>query len=148
MFAKRIAASILSSVILSGVFGLIEYVPESERDPNVLYFSFLGTFVVTFIYSLPVFFIVGIPTSMLIDWIMRKSRFHKAKYLLELLLYTLFGTFFGILVLAVFIEWSMEALNGALLGSIGSILYFHVLLLLQKFNIRKNIGQSGAGGRK
>jgi hypothetical protein len=148
MFVKRIAAAILSSVVLAGVFGSFEYVLEAERDPNVLYFSFLGTFVFTFIYSLPVFFIVGIPTSMLIDWIMRKLRFHKAMYLFELLLYTLFGAFFGILVLAVFIEWSIEALNGALLGSIGSILYFHVLLSLQRCKIRNNIGQSGAGGRK
>jgi len=137
MFVKRIAAAILSSVVLAGVFGSFEYVPESERDPNVLYFSFWGTFVVTFIYSLLVFFIVGIPTSTLIDWMMRKSRFHKAMYLFELFLYTLFGAFFGILVLTVFIEWSMEALNGALLGSIGSILYFHVLLFLKKLKIRR-----------
>jgi len=90
---KRLLTVVLSVVFFATIFSWVSYVPSSQREPNVYYFGFLETFTFVIIYAGPIYFLAGLPLSIVIDKLMDKSNRKSkwAKYFVGLGLYSLFG---------------------------------------------------------
>jgi hypothetical protein len=137
---KRLLTTALSVVLFATIFSLISYVPISQREPNVYYFGFFETFVFVMIYAGPIYFLVGLPLSIFIDKIIKKSNRESkwAKYFVGLGLYSLFGTLIGTIFL-IFLSQnsnilSLEVLSFSIYGFIASNFYYHLSLIVPKIN--------------
>ncbi|MCP1447864.1 hypothetical protein [Priestia megaterium] len=139
-FIKLVVISILSTAIFSTVYGIISLTPESEKEPNIYYFSFTDTFVFTFMYTLPVYIVVGIICSYLIDMVARNMQTRKM-YFSKLLMYSLAGLVPGLAFYFLFegIQLDYQLLFYFFaLGILASNTFYHVLLLMNKiFNKKK-----------
>ncbi|MGE7307227.1 hypothetical protein ACQKJG_25640 [Priestia megaterium] len=140
-FIKLVVISILSTAIFSTVYGIISLTPESEKEPNIYYFSFTDTFVFTFMYTLPVYIVVGIICSYLIDMVARNMQTRKM-YFSKLLMYSLAGL---VPALAFYFLFEGTQLDYQLLlyffalGILAANTFYHVLLLMNKIFNRKKV---------
>ncbi|MCU7737656.1 hypothetical protein [Priestia megaterium] len=140
-FIKLVVISILSTAIFSTVYGIISLTPESEKEPNIYYFSFTDTFVFTFMYTLPVYIVVGIICSYLIDMVARNMQTRKM-YFSKLLMYSLAGL---VPALAFYFLFEGTQLDYQLLlyffalCILAANTFYHVLLLMNKIFNRKKV---------
>ncbi|MFA1511877.1 hypothetical protein ACDN41_21860 [Priestia aryabhattai] len=140
-FIKLVVTSLLSTAIFSAVYGIISLTPESEKEPNIYYFSFTDTFVFTFMYTLPVYIVIGIICSYLID-MLAHNRHTRKMYLSKLLMYSLAGIVPGLAFYFLFegIQLDYQLLFYFFaLGILASNTFYHVLLLINKVFNRKKI---------
>lgn len=140
-FIKLVVISILSTAIFSTVYGIISLTPESEKEPNIYYFSFTDTFVFTFMYTLPVYIVVGIICSYLIDMVARNMQTRKM-YFSKLLMYSLAGLIpalaFYFLFEGIQVDYQLLFYFFAL-GILAANIFYHVLLLMNKSFNRKKV---------
>ncbi|MCM3794267.1 MULTISPECIES: hypothetical protein [Priestia] len=140
-FIKLVVISILSTAIFSTVYGIISLTPESEKEPNVYYFSFTDTFVFTFMYTLPVYIVVGIICSYLIDMVARNMQTRKM-YFSKLLMYSLAGLVpalaFYFLFEGIQVDYQLLFYFFAL-GILAANTFYHILLLMNKIFNRKKV---------
>ncbi|MDX8046260.1 hypothetical protein SH601_09675 [Gracilibacillus sp. S3-1-1] len=142
---------VLSVIIFATVFSWISYVPSSQREPNVYYFVFLETFAFVVIYTGPVYFLVGLPLSIFIDKLIKKSteKTRCPKYFIGLGLYSLVGSLVGVIFLVVFIQniYQVEVILFSIYGIVASNIYFHVSLLISKINKKIEVSSTISGCR-
>ncbi|SES61824.1 hypothetical protein SAMN05216389_10142 [Oceanobacillus limi] len=140
MTMKRFVTALLATVVFAAIFSGFSYVPTSQREPNVYYFGFFETMVFVIIYASPVYFLVGLPSSILIDKIVIKV-YGKSKwnrYFWRLGFYSLAGILISVILL-VFIQNNdlLEAIPFTICCMIASNIYFHLYLLVSKV-MKKN----------
>ncbi|GAB1804895.1 hypothetical protein ABW04_21465 [Priestia megaterium] len=133
-FIKLVVTAFLSTTFFSTAYGIINLTPKSEQEPNIYYFGFTDTFVFTFIYTFPVYIVVGIIFSYLIDMVANKMRTRKM-YVSKLAMYSLAGL---IPALAFYFLFTGIKLDYRLLfsffalGIFASNTFYHVLLLINR----------------
>lgn len=133
---RRVVTALLSTILFAIIYSWMFYVPSSQREPNVYYFGFFETSIFVIIYTAPVYFLVGILVSILIDKLVGNvDRNSKWKlYFIQLGLYSLAGILVGFIYLIIFSDsiYLVEVSYFSLFGFAASNLYFHLLLLVRK----------------
>ncbi|KAB2336829.1 hypothetical protein F7731_10830 [Cytobacillus depressus] len=134
---ERLSTMALAVVLFAVAFSWVSYVPSSQREPNTYYFGFFETFVFVIIYAGSLYLIAGMPLSVLINKLIRKSN-GKSKwerYYIGLGMYSLAGAIVGALfiVFSGDIHWNGFTL-ALMWGFAASNLYFHLSLLISKIN--------------
>lgn len=135
---KRFLAALLSTILFATIFSWVSYVPSSQQEPNVYYFGFFEISVFVIIYTAPVYFLVGLPISILIDKLVvnvaRDSKW--TLYFIQLGLYSLAGVLVGFLYLLVFSGsiYLEGFISFSIYAIVASNLYFHMFLLVQKLS--------------
>jgi cation transporter-like permease len=133
---KRLLVALLSSVLFSLVFSLFSYTPESQRSPDTYYFGIWETFFFTVIYVTPIYLIIGMPISFVIDkWF--KKKWETKSYLLKVAIYSIVSLIPALIVFNVFnfgiSPFSLQSfLKTILLSAIASNLFFHIQLLVNR----------------
>jgi Na+/serine symporter len=132
---RKIIIAVASIVIFSLTFALINYVPKAEQQSNAYYMSLFEIIFIYALYSAPVFILGGIPCSIIIDKINKKSKFTSkfGSYIFNFVLYVLAG------VITTFI-FGMILSKGSwyfnfmflVLGSCASLLFYHISLLYKR----------------
>jgi hypothetical protein len=129
---KRIVVALTSSFIFSLFFSLISNTPESQRSPDTYYFG------LAIIYVTPIYFLIGIPISLVIDnWLKQKRN----SYLLRLGLYSISSLIPSIIFIVLLNSGSgLPPLEGILinwlLSLIASNLFLHILIILEKLLLK------------
>ncbi|MFS0917036.1 hypothetical protein [Brevibacillus sp. 179-C 1.1 NHS] len=133
---RKIIIALVSSVIICLSFALVNYTPETERESNVQYFSFSSLVMIYLVYATPVYLLLGVPFSILIERIKRKIKISHSlfMYFFEVSVYLIAGllaTFIFLLVLSEGRIFSNPRDAGGffLLGGIASFLYYHLYML-------------------
>ncbi|WP_232699336.1 hypothetical protein [Brevibacillus daliensis] len=140
-FISKMLAAGFSSIIFSLIYALCNSVVEVFPQPFFHFLLFVTLFILSFTFAAPVYLFAGIPLSMMIDWIVGKisDGGQVKEYFYRVFLYVIAGivamTLFTIVMLG------EELSNGFLVGifyspivlfsSGASLLYFHILLLIQ-----------------
>lgn len=131
----RLAAALTSSFAFSMFFALISYTPESQRRPDTYYFEVWETFFLGIIYVTPIYFLIGIPISLVVDHLLK----HKTKiYLIRVGLYSISSLLPSLILLILFSSGSgSHSLTGFLLNWLISLfaanLFLHILIVLEIF---------------
>lgn len=133
---NRLITVSLSVILLAVIFSWVTYEPMSQREPNVYYFGFFETFVFVIIYSAPVYFLIGLPISILIDKIIGtfnlKSKL--AYYFSGLGLYSFAGLLIGIILLMI-VNRNIDLyilIPVLICCLVAALIYFHCFLLVSK----------------
>ncbi|TMW72776.1 hypothetical protein [Alteribacter natronophilus] len=116
---NSIGAAFITPVFFALVLGFI------NRGDD---FSFIQLFGLYFLYSLPLFLVGGLVTSTLVQvW--------DTSYFAKLLVFSLSGLLFNFfLYVAIFNNYGINNIfYYAMLGVLGGLLYYHVLLTLNSF---------------
>ena len=135
---KRLLTALISINLFATILSWISYTPSSQREHNVYYFGFLETFMFVFLYAGPVYLLVGLPLSFIIDKLIGKTKSNSklTRYFIGLGLYSFVGTLVGfifVILLGQNVYWS-EIISFSIYGFIASNFYYHLSLLLSKIN--------------
>ena len=129
-FIRRLVATVISIILFAVIYAAISYAPESQRESDTYYFGFVETIVFVMLYAGPVFLIIGIPLSVMIDKVLENK---KMQYRKKLVFYSVAGFILG----ALFPLILLPGLNSASLvilyagiGLMAANIYFHTLLFL------------------
>ncbi|WP_153721808.1 hypothetical protein [Sporosarcina cascadiensis] len=138
---KRFTAAVLAAIVFAIIYSSISYIPDSQREANVYYFGFFETFAFVLLYSGPVFLVIGIPVSILIDNIIERTTLHSAKvrYLKKMVVYSVTGLLAGtafIFVLMPVYHPASIIFSYALMGFVAANIYYHLLLVMNKRRYR------------
>ncbi|MCR8984676.1 hypothetical protein NW801_06205 [Brevibacillus laterosporus] len=89
----RIFAGVVTAILFCLVVAVSEYTPMIAREPNTYYFPFITLVIIYLVYSIPIFLLIGIPCTILIDLITNRMGIsNKSKlYFVHLGLYSLAG---------------------------------------------------------
>lgn len=133
---KRFFTAALSAFLFTILFSWIFYEPRTQSEDNVYHFGFSEIFNIIIIYVGPVYFLAGIPLSIFIDKLVPKLNKNKklGQYFWGLGLYSLAGIMVGIIFLIIFQKILLPFL---ICCFVASNIYYHLLLLVSKFN--KNV---------
>lgn len=131
LLLQRGLIALISSLILSGTLGLLS--------------GAIGYMIIYIIYSLPVFLIVGIPASLLIDnWLKRINPSETIHYFIGLGLYALLGFIGGYFFVITFsfsngyyVSFITDSLPFMNIGLAAAVIGYHVLLLFKKFFVKR-----------
>ncbi|OUQ86500.1 hypothetical protein B5G50_21445 [Brevibacillus brevis] len=133
---RKILIALVSSVIFCLSLAFLNYTPEIDREPNVQYFSFVSLVMIYLIYATPVYLLLGVPSSLVIDIIKRKIKISNSlfKYVFEVVVYLISGilaTFIFLLVLSGGkILLDLTNTRGFFqLGAMASLLYYHIYII-------------------
>jgi hypothetical protein len=133
---KKLLTATLSTTLFAIIFSLLAYVPSSQRKPDVYYFGFFETFAFVIIYAGPVYFLVGIPISIIIDKLVGRTNGNSKllRYFVQLVLYSLVGILVGVIYSIIFYSntSTTELISFSIFGFIASNSYFHLFLLITK----------------
>lgn len=139
---NRFILAIIAAGILSLLLAAIQYIPTSQREPDSLYTTFLGLFVIYMIYAGPVYRTAGVIFSFIIDrlFIKQKEIPPLSTYFMYIGWYSIAGIFSALLVgLFLHIPDPIETFRLIILCIIGAILYFHLNFLFRR-STKKNVG--------
>jgi len=130
VFFKKIFVAITAGFIFSIILSVIDCTPLSERNEDVLYYSFPALVAGGILYIIPLFLFLGIPISMILDFYLNKLKANnKARnYLLSVLFYTLGGVFVTLLLL-LFIQGGRASSVSAFFAVLWSIIFASLLFL-------------------
>lgn len=138
-FLKKILIAVLSTLIFSLGFAFLVYVPSSEQHAGVGYSSFIGLFIIYLIYSAPIYLIGGTLYSYFVDVCFDKIHFNNKllKYIIYFFIYIAGGVLVvGLLLIIIFlVDGHLADLlisRVFLVGSLASLLFFHVSLVFNK----------------
>ncbi|SEH50787.1 hypothetical protein SAMN05192559_101892 [Halobacillus karajensis] len=129
---NRFLTAVFSSICFATLLAVVSYVPSTQREPNIYYFSFLETFIFVILYAGSVFILAGIPLSILIDKLVGRYRNLSkwALYLVKLGAYSFTGVVVGLLYFIMVFQNFKGVISFSLYGCLASNVYFHFLLLL------------------
>lgn len=130
---NKFIASIISGFIFVLVFTYLDYTPIELQHSNTYYYSFISLFLNGLLYIIPLFIVLGILVSSIIDRIIIMTGYFvkRNRYLSNVLMYFLMGLSVGVIITISF----TSILNGkfllAAIGStvFGSLLFYHALIL-------------------
>ncbi|MDN9012159.1 hypothetical protein [Brevibacillus laterosporus] len=130
----RIFVGVVTAILFCLVLAVSEYTPMTARQPNIYYFPFITLMIIYLIYSIPIFLFIGIPCTILIDFITNRMEIStKSKlYFLNLGLYSLAGisiawVFFGLTkgdILQKIFNY-----KAYIIYIVGSLLFYHISLV-------------------
>ncbi|WP_301107660.1 hypothetical protein [Sporosarcina sp.] len=134
---RKFLAALCAAVVFAAIYSSISYVPVSRQESNVYYFGFFETFAFVLLYSGPVYFLLGIPLSIMIEKLAESSStiLNKRLYLKKLAYYAVAGLIVGAAFILILMPVSHSAtfiLSYALIGLLASIIYYHSLLLFDR----------------
>lgn len=134
---KRILAVIISSITLALGISLTSYVPEEQREPGVYYAGVSESFIFVVYFLLIFYAVIGIPASWTIDkWRWRYSTdYVRKRYFIGMALYSLAGLVVGAVLYFTegYIQFFLDILlETAAFGFVASVLYFHILWVLEE----------------
>lgn len=127
---RRLAATVLSIILFAVIYAAISYVPESQRESDTYYFGFIETIVFVMLYAGPVFLVIGLPLSIMIDRVLENKKMQYGK---KLVFYSVAGFILGALFPLILLPGLHSASLVILYAGIGLMaanIYFHTLLLL------------------
>ncbi|MBA4533217.1 hypothetical protein [Brevibacillus halotolerans] len=129
----RIFAGGVTAMLFCLVVAVAEYTPMIARKPNTYYFPFVTLLIIYLMYSIPIFLLIGIPCTILIDFITNRMGIsNKSKlYFVHLGLYSLAGIsialiFFGLTKGDILQKISCYKAYIVYIG--GSLLFYHISL--------------------
>lgn len=135
---KRFLTTVVSATLFAIIFSWFLLVPVDQREPNVYYSSFLESFFITIILVIPVFILVGLPLSILIDKFVKKfiKNLNWASYLVGLGLYSLVSLLFGVVIMNLFNKsiFLGDVIPLPIGCFVASTIYYHLLLLVTKIS--------------
>ncbi|MFC0562563.1 hypothetical protein [Halalkalibacter alkalisediminis] len=130
-FIETITSALICTIIISLGLSLLIYIPIQQAAG----FTFSSIFLAYVTYSLPIFLIGGIVSSLVVEKIYKQLQLKKeiAYYPLALILYAFAGILFNYYFYISIInnEWGNSVFY-MFVGILGSCLYFHILLLTRK----------------
>ena len=136
---RKILIAVLFTLIFSLSLAFWAYIPPSEQQAGVGYFSFIGHFIIYLIYSSPIYLIGGTLFSYFVDVCFDKIHFHNEllKYIIYFFIYIAGGVLVvGLLLIIIFlVDGNLADLlipRFFLIGSLASLLFFHTSLVLNK----------------
>ncbi|MDN9010188.1 hypothetical protein [Brevibacillus laterosporus] len=129
----RIFTGVVTAMLFCLVLAVSEYTPMIAREPNTYYFPFMTLVIIYIVYSVPIFLLIGIPCTILIDLITNRMGIsNKSKlYLVQLGLYSSAGivialVFFGLTKGEILQKiWNYQAY---VVYIVGSLIFYHVSL--------------------
>lgn len=126
IFLAIIIASPLSSLIINFINQLL--MPVTAGESYYEYWTFWGGVYIFAIYQVPIYIIIGIPVTLLIDRVIKdtKSNINEKTYFLQLLLYTL-----SALSLGLYLFLMSNSIQSLIVVAIAVYTYFHILFLLR-----------------
>ncbi|WP_047979536.1 hypothetical protein [Ornithinibacillus contaminans] len=136
---RKLLSAALSTILFAIIISWIFHTPRSQQNPNDDFFGFSVLVNVILLYTGPVYFLAGIPISILIEKLVHRNYNYSrlGRYFIQLGLYS----FFGVLVssLSLIVSFSLnfnlsDHLSLSLYGILASTIYFHLLLLLNTVN--------------
>lgn len=129
----RIFAGVVTAILFCLVVAVSEYTPMIAREPNTYYFPFITLVIIYLVYSIPIFLLIGIPCTILIDLITNRiGILSKSKlYFVHLGLYSLAGisialVFFGLTKGDILQKICSYKAYIVYIG--GSLLFYHISL--------------------
>ena len=135
---KRFLTAALSAIFAT-IFSWFFFVPNSQREPNVYYSGFSETFTLAIIYAGPVFFLVGLPFSIIIDKLVGKfnESLKWTRYFFGLGSYSLAGILFGVVFISILNPniYLEDVISFSICCFIASNIYYHLLLSVSKINL-------------
>ncbi len=142
IFFAIIVASPLSSLIINYISQLL--MPVTAQESYYEYWTFWGGVFIVAIYQVPIYIIVGIPVTLLIDWIIKdtKSNSNEKTYFPQLLLYTL-----SALALGSYLFLLSNSIESLIVVVIAVYTYFHILFLLRtRFKVVNFLNNKNTNG--
>jgi hypothetical protein len=123
LFAAPLS-SLLSHVILNLMM--------SDNFSYNEHWSFLSSLIIVAVYEVPIYIVVGIPVTLLIDFVLKLKKLPSIKklYLFQFLLYSLSAIFFWIYFITE--NRNVENVEILILIVIAVHTYFHILFYLRK----------------
>lgn len=130
---EKFLSALLSAFIFAAVLAAINYTPVSQQLDGMAYFSLPQLFLLYGLYALPVFIIVGVPISVLLDKLARRVKLHP--YAADLIIYTLGGIvvniwFFISLFNSYGVVWD-QTIMFLLMGIGASLIFLHVSYVMR-----------------
>ncbi len=127
----RVTSAPIAAVIVCLVLAWISTEPQAERLDQVYYMSFQENFILPLVFAVPIYLILGLPYSLLIDRLFEHVQLNRyAKEILAMCLYMVGGAFAMFLFIFT-IEGGMSGhMIGSmlyLLGSISALVYYVVI---------------------
>ncbi|WP_102264489.1 hypothetical protein [Mesobacillus jeotgali] len=125
---KRILLAIIlaapTSAALITFYGYLTF-GASQETGYYGYNPYLDTILVLTIYQIPFYLILGIPTTLLIDLIIKEGKINKYPYILQFVLYS---------ISAIIVSSTMFTIEyqGWLVFGIAVHTYFHILYFLRR----------------
>ncbi len=136
---EKIIISVLSTLIFSLSLAFLEYIPVTEQQTGVAYFSFKVLVIIYVIFSLPVYLIGGGLYSYFVDVYFDKVQFRNKflKYLIEFLVYAAGGLLIVGVLLAIIllVDGSIAGIlisKFFIVGALASLLFYHISLVSKK----------------
>ncbi|MBU9675184.1 hypothetical protein KQ939_00055 [Planococcus sp. CP5-4] len=129
-FLERFFSAVISAPLYVMFMFLWQLVIANEQD-LLSEFTLFKAFWVTYVFIFPVFFVMGIPMSYLVDFLMSlvPSRSWIVAYCCKLALYVLFTSLVFFMMFQVFTLTDVELLNISL---VPALIGFHVLFILRR----------------
>jgi len=143
---KRFLVSLLSSLLFSLLFSFFSYTPESQRSPDTYYFGIWESFFITLIYVTPIYLIIGMPISFVIDiWLNHQKKWEARSYLLKVGIYSIVSVIPALIIFIVLnfgvSPFSLQSfLMTILLSAIASNLFFHVQIIVDRISLKMKKG--------
>ncbi|OAJ72665.1 hypothetical protein AYJ08_17530 [Brevibacillus sp. SKDU10] len=130
----RIFAGVVTAMLFCLVLAVSEYTPTIAREPNTYYFPFITLVIIYLVYSIPIFLLIGIPCTILIDLITNRMGIsNKSRlYFVHLGLYFLAGitialVFFGLTKGDILQK--ILSFKAYIIYIVGSLLFYHISLV-------------------
>ncbi|WP_211654093.1 hypothetical protein [Planococcus alpniumensis] len=129
-FLERFFSAVISAPLYVMLMFLWQLVIANEQD-LLSELTLFKAFWVTYVFIFPVFFVMGIPMSYLVDFLMSlvPSRNWIVAYCCKLALYILFTSLVFFAMFQVFTLTDVELLNISL---VPALIGFHVLFILRR----------------
>jgi len=124
-------AALISSVIFSIIVAATETTPVVEQQTGTYYFSFFELLIMYSLFITPVYFLVGIPWSLLVDILTKKKSLFYNKYLHNLFLYCAGGMLISLIIVILEPSLLNDFYGGialVLLGGFASVLFYHIAI--------------------
>lgn len=144
IFIAIILAAPLSSFLINMIWCLMD-LWESHRTVYNEYWSFWDSVTVYAICEIPIYVVIGIPSTLIIDFVIKTdSTIGKRFYLLQFFLYSLFALFLGLFFPAIFLGLISYVVGIYQLGNffimvvIAVHIYFHILFYLRIIFYKEN----------
>lgn len=134
---QKMAIVMLSTILFNLLNAYLNYVPISERRPNVSYFPFWPSVMFYSLYVFPIYLVGGVFSNVIIDNVIEPKTYTSRwlKYIVKLGLYAKAGMVVAFLFVITIggihmIKYSLYHFMA--LGTVASLIYYHISLLFKR----------------
>jgi hypothetical protein len=132
-FFNKILTALLASILFATLLGSLTYFTGQEYEG--WNYPVLTTFFITLLYVTPVFLVLGIPSSILIEFITNRKTYHSQirKLFIRFFGYIVLGLFSGLFVAVSVFKYLISYMDAAIYGIISATIYFIIQSALNGF---------------